>query len=335
MNCKLANIEYFLPGKIVTNADLLKENPSWHIEALVEKTGVLSRHISEDGQTALDLAYEACSKLFAAGAINKDEVGALIFCTQSPDYLLPGNASILHGKLGLSDGAWAFDINLACSGYIYGLALARSLLNTYSWDNVLLVASDTYSKYIHPKDRSVRLLFGDGAAVTLIRKAERGIIDVNIGTFGKKYDKFIIPAGGCRIPGSRETKKEITDNSGNIRTQENIFMEGFSLLSLAMAKVPENIRSILDANKLRVEDIDLFIFHQASKAILDVLAGSLQIPEEKVFSNISSIGNIVSASIPAAIKDALNEDRIRRGDKILLCGFGAGFSWGSIILEWQ
>lgn len=335
MNCFPEYIEYYLPKKVVTNEDLLKDNPSWDIGEVIKKTGVRSRHIADVSETALDLGLEACRKLFAANGIKKSEIGGLIFCTQSPDYRLPGNASVLHKELDLNDHIWAFDINLACSGYIYGLALARALLNTYNWDNVLLVTSDTYSKYIHPRDKSVRLLFGDGAAATLVNRSDKGIIDVNIGSFGKKYDKFIIPSGGCRMPASSKTKEEIADNSGNIRTQENIFMEGFSLLSLAMAKVPENIRDILGGNGLGVKDIKLFIFHQASKAILDVLAKSLEIPEEKVFTNITDIGNIVSSSIPVAVKDALNSNRIEQGDKILLCGFGAGFSWGSLILEWQ
>jgi len=334
MNCSIAALEYFLPKKIVNNRDLLIENPSWNIAEIVKKTGVDSRHIAASGETALDLGYEASKKLLNTSGINKDDIGTLIFCTQSPDHILPANANILHNKLALKDGVWAFDVNLACSGYIYGLALSKALLNTYELDNILLVTADTYSKYIHPKDKSVRMLFGDGAAATLLRRSDYGIIDVTIGTFGKKYDKFIIPAGGLRIPRSRKTEEEITDNSGNRRTQGNIFMEGFSLLSLAMAKVPENIRQILAKNNLKIEDIELFIFHQASKAVLDTLKKATEIPEEKVFNNIANIGNVVSASIPIALKDALSANKIKRGDKVLLCGFGAGFSWGSAILEW-
>lgn len=335
IKCRLANIEYYLPERIVTNSELLRENPSWDIESIVKKTGVVSRHIAADTQTALDLALEACNKLFINSGISKDDVGAVIFCTQSPDYILPSNAYVLHQRLFLKDDVFAFDINLACSGYIYGLAIARSLLNTYKMDNILLVTADTYSKYIHPKDKSVRMLFGDGAAVTLVKKAKKGIIDVKLRSFGGGYDKFIIPAGGCRNPKSRDSGEEIKDNSGNIRTQENIFMEGFSLLSLALSKVPQGIRKLLGENNLKPQDIDLFIFHQASQAILDALADSLKIPAGKVFNNIANIGNIVSASIPVAIKDALNEGIIKKGDKILLCGFGAGFSWGAAILEWD
>jgi len=335
INCRLADIEYYLPERTVTNSELLRENPSWDIESIVKKTGVVSRHIVADTQTALDLALEACDKLFYNSGINKDDVGAVIFCTQSPDYILPSNAYVLHQRLSLKDNVFAFDINLACSGYIYGLAIVQSLLNTYKMDNILLVTADTYSKYIHPKDKSVRMLFGDGAAVTLVKKAKKGIIDVKLCSFGGGYDKFMIPAGGCRTPRSRDSGEEIKDNSGNIRTQENIFMEGFSLLSLALSKVPQGIRELLGENNLKPQDIDLFIFHQASQAILDALADSLKIPAGKVFNNIANIGNIVSASIPVAIKDALNEGRIKKGDRILLCGFGAGFSWGTAVLEWD
>lgn len=334
MGCSIKYIEYYLPDKVITNGDLLKENPSWDMPEIVKKTGVESRHVSAPGETALDLGYKASKKLIDANGIDKDDIGALIFCTQSSDYILPANADILHDKLDLKDNVWAFDINLACSGYIYGLALSGALLKAYDMDNILLVTADTYSKYIHPKDKSVRTLFGDGAAATLLKRSDPGIIDVNIGTFGKRYDKFIIPAGGLRQPRNDKTAEEVTDNSGNKRTQENIFMEGFSLLSLAMAKVPENIRQILAKNDLEIADIDLFVFHQASKAVLDALVKAAGIPEQRVFNNARNVGNVVSASIPIALKDALTANRIKRGDKVLLCGFGAGFSWGSVILEW-
>jgi 3-oxoacyl-[acyl-carrier-protein] synthase-3 len=332
---KLKDIEYYLPETVLSNQDLLKENPSWDIDSIVAKSGVLSRHIADSGQTALDLAYEACKKLFAKKGISKDEIGAIVFCTQSPDHILPPNSYILHQKLNLGDDTFAFDINLACSGYIYGLDIVRSLFLTHQMNNILFITADTYSRYIHPKDKSVRMLFGDGAAVTLLEKAQKGIIDIKLGAFGKGYNKFIIPAGACRIPKSQETGKEARDRSNNVRSQENIFMEGFSLLSLVMAKVPDNIREILKTNNLTARDIKLFIFHQASKAVSDSLRKALDISEDKVFNNITNIGNTVSASIPIAIKDALNQQRIEPGDKILISGFGVGFSWGSAILEWS
>ena len=335
MNCKIAHIEYYLPEKKVTNQDLLKENPGWDIDGLLPKTGVHERRISADGETAFDLGLKACRKIFDKKIVAPEHIDAVIFCTQSPDYIMPGNAFLLHGKLDLPEHAMTFDISLACSGYVYGLAMARALLNTYPIKNLLLVTADTYSKFIYPQDRSVRLLFGDGAAATILQPSTKGILDVKTGTFGKGYDHFMIPAGGCRIPRSAKTKTIITDKSGNSRTQEHIVMEGFALVSLARGKVLTHIREILAANRLTVKDIDLFVFHQASQLVLDSLQKSLELPSEKVFNNLKNIGNTVSSSLPIALKDAQSQGRIKPGDKILLCGFGVGFSWGTALMEWS
>ena len=335
MNCKIDHIEYYLPSKVVTNQDLLSENPGWDIQGLLPKTGVEKRHIAADGETALDLAVGACRKLFDQHLVSPKEIDAVIFCTQSPDYIMPGNAFLLHGQLDLPEQAMAFDINLACSGYVYGLAMAKAFFNTYPIRKLLFVTSDTYSKYIHPQDKSVRLLFGDGAAATIMTPSESGVIDVRLGSFGKGYEHFMVQAGGCRLPKSSSTSEVIKDKSGNMRTQEHIAMEGFALVSLARGKVLSHVKDILQANRLTARDIDLFIFHQASRLVLDSLAKSLELAPEKVFSNLAYVGNTVSSSLPIALKDAVNQGRVRRGDKIVLCGFGVGFSWGSAIVEWM
>jgi 3-oxoacyl-[acyl-carrier-protein] synthase-3 len=335
MNCKIAHIEYHLPEKILTNQDLLKENPSWDIDGLLPKTGIHKRHIAADGETAFDLGVKACRKIFDQKLVSTSDIDAVIFCTQSPDYIFPGNAFLLHNQLNLSEHALAFDINLACSGYVYGLSIAKAFLNTYPIKNLLFVTADTYSKYIHPKDKSVRLLFGDGAAATILKPSTSGIIDIKLGTFGKGYEHFMIPAGGCRTPKGPQTRELITDKSGNSRTMEHIAMEGFALVSLARGKVMTHIREVLAANRLTVKDIDLFIFHQASQLVLDSVQKALEVPNEKIFNNLVNIGNTVSSSLPIALKDAWVEKRIKSGDKILLCGFGVGFSWGTALLEWS
>ena len=335
MNCKIAHIEYYLPKKTVTNQDLLKENPGWNIQGLLPKTGVLKRHIVSDGETALDLAIQACRKLFDKTQLSPQAIDAVIFCTQSPDYIMPGNAFLLHSHLELPEHALAFDFNLACSGYVYGLAMARAFFNTYPIKNLLFVTADTYSKYIHPKDKSVRLIFGDGAAATLLKPSSSGIMDVKWGTYGKGHEHFMIQAGGCRLPKNASTRAVITDKSGNSRTKEHIAMEGFALVSLAREKVLSHIKDILEVNRLKTHDVSLFIFHQASQLVLDSLQKALGLPSEKMYNNLANIGNTVSSSLPIALKDALDQKRIKAGDKIVLCGFGVGFSWGSAILEWS
>ncbi len=335
MRVKIKDIAYYLPEKIITNEDLIKDNPTWDMALIEKKTGVFKRHIANENETALDLAVNACKKLFSMHEKAKNLIDGIIFCTQSEDYLMPPNSCLLHKLLELPDEVFSLDFNLACSGYVYGLALAQGLISAGTLKNVLLVNADTYSKYISKQDRSTRTLFGDGAAVTWITASdsEEGVVDLLCATSGKDYEKFIIKAGGCRLPKSSETSIYMKDQSGNIRTLENIHMDGLGILAFVNSKVPKQIKSILEKNELTVEDIDLFIFHQASKVALDSLVSLLKINPEKTFQNLSSVGNTVSASIPIALKDALESKKIVKGNKILISGFGVGLSWGTAIID--
>ena len=334
MRIRIEQIAYYLPQRVVTNQELHEENPSWNISRIEKRTGVLKRHIAGDDETALDLSYQACEKLFIEASGLRSKVDAIICCTQSGDYVMPPNSCILHDMLDLPDDVFAFDFNLACSGFIYGLALAQGLICSGIASNILLVTADTYSKYIHQGDRSTRSLFGDGAAVTWLTGSDspQGLIDIQCSTSGKGHDKFIVPAGGCRIPKSPETSRPETDYSGNVRTAENIHMDGMGILHFARSKVPPQVRRILARNEMTIDDIDLFVFHQASKIALDSLVRSLNIPSDKAFQNLHEVGNTVSASIPIALKHAMESGKVTPGAKVVLCGFGAGLSWGTALL---
>ena len=335
MRVKIRDIAYYLPERIATNEMLHQENPSWDLERIEERAGVTQRHTAYDNETALDLAFRACKNLFSKSESAPTKIDGIIFCTQSPDYIMPPNSCILHKKLDLPDEVFAFDFNLACSGYVYGLALSQALILSGVATNILLVNADTYTKYINKQDRSARVLFGDGAAVSWITvsKSTQGIIDIQCSTSGRDYEKFMIPAGGCRMPKSWETAVPKTYDSGNVRTLENIHMDGMGILAFVNSKVPKQIRSILARNKLTIEDIDLFIFHQASKIALDSLTRLLEINPEKIYRNLHEVGNTVSASIPIALEQAIGNARVFRGDRILLSGFGVGLSWGTAIIE--
>ncbi len=335
MRVKIKDIAYYLPEHIVTNEDLHKENPDWDMGLIEERVGVMKRHVARDNETALDLSFNACKKLFSKNNDAKTQIDGIIFCTQSADYIMPPNACILHKMLDLHEDVLAFDFNLACSGYIYGLVLAQGLICSGIVKNIILVNADTYSTYINKQDRSARVLFGDGAAVSWITTSDstQGIIDVQCSTSGRNYDKFIIPAGGCRMPKSAETSFQKTNESGNVRTLENIHMDGMGILVFINSKVPKQIRSVLAHNALTIDDIDLFVFHQASKIALDSLTRLLKIKPEKEFRNLSNVGNIVSASIPIALKDALDRGIIAHGNKVVVSGFGVGLSWGTAIIE--
>jgi 3-oxoacyl-[acyl-carrier-protein] synthase III len=327
-------IAYAFPAARVTNADLKALHPGWDFERLEKRTGVLSRYVASPGETALDFAVSACEKLDARGRLAPARIDAIIFCTQTPDYLMPPNACLLHGKLNLAPGVLAFDINLACSGYIYGLQLAASLLKSGAAQRVLLATADTYTRYIHPGDRATRCLFGDGGAVSVVSEAEDvwPILDIRCGTAGKHFDKFLIPAGGMRCPRSAETARETVDPSGNVRTAEHIRMNGMGVLSFFNSTIPPVVRDTLCRNRLRIEDIGLFVFHQASQVALDSLRSALRIPPEKLALDLAEVGNLVSASIPVAFERAI-ERGAARGQKVLLCGFGVGLSWGTALIE--
>lgn len=335
MKVKINDIEFCLPEKIITNKDLNEENPDWDMKNVEIKSGVVQRHIAAEGETAFDLAAKAADQFFACGKHDKNEIDAIIFCTQSPDYIMPSNAFLLHQHLDLKEEVLAFDYNLACSGYIYGLTIARAFILSGTAQKVLLVTGDTYSKYINKKDRSARVLFGDGASVTLITESsdDEGITDVMLSTSGKHYQKFYVPAGGCRLPHTPETAIEEIDASNNIRSKNDIYMDGMGVWSFIQSTVPKQIRALLERNSLSVTDIDQYVFHQASKLTLDSLVKALRLNPEKVFVNLADTGNLVSTSVPVALKKALLAGKVKSGSTVLISGFGVGLSWGSMLLK--
>jgi len=332
MGISIKNIEYYLPENIITNEDLKIENPDWDMEKVFAKTGVYKRHISRIDETAFDLSVKACEKLFIK--IDKDIIDAIICCTQSPDYIMPSNAFLLQKHFKLSKNIFAFDFNHACTGFVYGLLIAESFINSGLAKNILLINADTYSKYINKKDRSTRVLFGDGAAATLIsRNEKKGIIDKSVITVGKEFEKFWIPAGGLRIPKDESTTKEIKENNGNVRSKNNINMDGMGVWSFINGTVPKQINDLLIKNKLTISDINMFLFHQASKMTLDSLIKKLKIPESKTYLNLLNIGNTVSASIPIALKDTIDAHKIANNQLLVIAGFGVGLSSGVILME--
>ena len=304
----ISGITYALPSNIVTNADLALEHPEWDMTRVEMRTGVLRRHIS-DGETALDLAFRAADALIEAHSEAR-MADAILFCTQTPDQVMPPNAALLHEHLGLGDGVFALDFTLACSGFVYGLALAQGLVSSGIASSILLVTADTYSRLIDPNDRGPRVLFGDGAAVTWITSGDRGLVDIALATSGTDHRAFMVPKGS-----------------------EVLRMDGLRVLGFVKSHVPGQVSELLARNGLTVDDIDLFVFHQASRLALDTLQGCLKIPGDRMYSNIERVGNTVSASIPMALLDAIDEGLVGPGSRVLLCGFGVGMSWASAILD--
>lgn len=330
MNSEINKIYYYLPEKIITNKDLEADFPEWDSEKIENKIGIKERHIADETETALDLGYKAALGLI--NEIDKSKIDFLLFCTQSPDYFLPTSACILQEKLGLNKDIGALDYNLGCSGFVYGLALAKGLIHAEIVSNVLLVTSETYNKHIHKKDKSNRTIFGDGAAATLITKSDKEkIFKFDLGTDGNGKNNLIVQNGGIRNRKLITTEK--MDNAGNIYSDDNLFMNGPEIFNFTIEMIPKTINNCLIKNDITLEEIDFVIFHQANKYMLEHLRRKLRIPSEKFYINLEKTGNTVSATIPIALKDCLDKGLIKKGSKVLLSGFGVGYSWASTIIE--
>jgi len=330
MGVKIINIEYYLPEKIITNDQLAEQFPDWSSEKIEKKVGIRERHIVKEDETALDLALIVGKKILEN--YDKDKIDFLLFCTQSPEYYLPTGACILQDKLGLGTDIGAFDYNLGCSGFIYGLGLAKSLINSNIATNILLITSETYTKHIHPKDKSNRTIFGDAAVATLVEKSEEEYIgEFVLGTDGGGYKNLIVPNGGLRNRYDPNAK-EINDGSGSVRTDNNLYMNGPEIFNFTIKAVPKVMSETLKKNNTTLNEINYVIFHQANKYMNEYLRRKIGIPEEKYYLNLLHTGNTVSATIPIAIKDSLNNKLIKKGNKVLLVGFGVGYSWGGTII---
>ena len=325
-------IEYALPDKVLNNEELAKLYVNWSAEKIKKKTGIVSRHITTANETAADLGIAAATKLIACNVVPKEDIDFLLCVTQSPDYKLPTTACIIQDKLGLKKSVGAFDINLGCSGFIYGLAVAKSLVESGIANNVMLITAETYSKHINPLDKSTRTIFGDGAAATLIGHGGMEICGFDLGTDGSGKDFLIIPSGGARNKCTPETavEKEI---DGNVRSEDNLFMSGGDVFEFTIREVPSSVKRIIKKENLKKDTVDLFIFHQANEFMLSFLEKLLKLDKQKCYTNFADIGNTVCASIPIAFKRAMNEGVIKSNQTILLCGFGVGLSWGSTVIR--
>lgn len=331
MGCRITRIEYYLPEKVLTNEELEKASGRWSAAKIEKKVGIRERHVTREDETALDLAYEASIKVLQG--YDKNKIDFLLLCTQSPDYIMPASACVLQDKLGLPTNVGALDINMGCSGYLYGLALAKSLINSGTAESVLLIVSDTLCKFVHEKDFSNMTILGDGAAAAILEKNDKEFIfEFVLGTDGKGWDKIIIPYGGMRHrydPGA----KPIEDESGNLRTPNNFYMNGTDVFNFTIEAVPKVVADVLKKNQLEMDAIDYFVFHQANQYMIEYLRKKIKIPREKFFADMLHTGNTSSVSIPIALKESLDQGMIKEGDRVLLCGFGVGYSWGATIIK--
>ena len=304
-------ITYYLPETILSNDELAQMYPEWTAEKIFAKTGISSRHVVKENESVLDLAEKAAIRLFDVECINRDDVDYLLLCTQSSEYKLPSTACLLHERLGLRKNVGALTFDHGCSGFIYGLSLAKGLIAGGMAKKVLLVMAETYTKYIAAEDKSTRTIFGDGAAATLIDEEIAAKIGAfSFGTDGSGAEKLIVHDG-------------------------KLFMDGPEIFNFTLDVVPKTMDTVLSKNNLTRDDIDLYVFHQANKFMLDTIRKVNGLPRDKFYVNIETTGNTVSCTIPIALKQLEESGRLQSGMKVMLMGFGVGLSWGATIVEFS
>ena len=323
------SISYYLPKRILTNDYLEKQFGD--ISQLAKTVGVTKRHHAEQNETSSDLAVKAGMKLFKESSINPDDIDFLIFCTQGPDYFMPSTSCIIQDRLNIPTTSGAFGIDLGCSGYVYGLAIANSFVDSGLAKNVLLLTSDTVSKYIHPCDKNL-ILFGDASSATLI--ASEGIAkigDFARGTDGKGFDQLIIKNGGFR--NHAFTGKEYIDEDGETHRDDWFYMNGEAVFNFTVERIPLLIKECLDKNRLEKEDIDYYVFHQANKFMLNTLRKLNKISKDSFFVELDDTGNTTSSSVPIGLKKCIDRGIIHQDMNVMVSGFGVGLSWAATILK--
>jgi len=324
-------ISYYLPETVLSNEEIKREFPEWSIDKISSKTGIYERRIAGPRETVGDMAVSASLKLFEEHAIDPATIDFLMLCTQSPDYFLPTTACIVQDRLGLSKEIGAFDFNLGCSGYVYGLSMARALIVSGTARNVLLVTSETYSKIINPKDKANRTIFGDAATASLI--SETGFAEIGnftFGTDGSGWEQLIIRNGAGRNRYEKGTDVYAEDVFQ--KNDDNLFMNGNAIFKFTATIVPELVEKTLAANNLGPDQIGTYIFHQANQYMLSYIRKKMDIPEEKFFLFMAKTGNTVSSTIPIALYEFM-QTRNKQTSTVLLAGFGVGLSWGGTVLK--
>lgn len=332
MRAYIKGISYYLPAQVLTNEELIKDFPEWSVEKVAAKIGIKKRHVVSEDECASDIAVKAAEKLIEEYNIDKLSIDFVLLCTQSPDYFLPTTACLIQERLKLPTSIGALDFNLGCSGFVYGLSLAKGLVYGGIAKNVLLITAETYSKHLHPKDKGNRTIFGDAASATLISTdgfAE--IMNFSLGTDGRGAENLMVKSGALRYPAKQNDL--VFDESNNPVSSDYLYMDGSEIFNFTLESVPLLVEDTLQKNQLTQNEINMFVFHQANKYLLNFLRKKLKIPEDLFYYFLENVGNTVSSTIPIALKEAQNENRL--SDFVLIAGFGVGYSWAGTVLKYN
>lgn len=328
---RIRQVEKYLPTGVLTNLEISKQFPEWGVDRISEKTGIEARHIAAKEEYSSSLGVAAAQNLLSSVELDVSEFDYLIAVSQTPDFILPGIASLIHGELQMDRSAGAIDVNLGCSGYVYALGLAKGLIETGQAKNILLVTSDTYSKLLNPEDKSVRTIFGDGATATWISTGgdQDSIAGFSYGTDGSGAQHLIVPNGGMR-PGDGLSSKASAAARNFSPSQFDLFMNGPEIFNFTLREVGRTLEDVLEKSNLSLDVVDYVVFHQANAFMLKHLISKLGIAPQKAPILMKDWGNTVSGTIPMALTELYQRGEVGPGARLVLLGFGVGLSWAGV-----
>ena len=306
------------------------------VKAIKNATGVNRVHVAAENETASDECFEAAQLLFEKEGIDRASIDGLIFVSQTFDHIAPATSIILQGRLGLSQDTVCFDTSFGCSGYINGVFQAATLISSGACKNVLLLAGDTTTKMVNKRDRTHRMVFGDCGSATLLIRCEGKQISAHICSNGDEYKTVMVPAGGYRMPSTEETRKEFADEVGNIRSLENLNMDGDKVFNFIVHCGQDSIRTMLDYKQWDKDEVDFYALHQATKFTLSYLRKRLTISPEKAPINIMNFGNTGPTTVPLVLTDFCHKDSgidTSKFHKVIMSAYGVGLSWGTIACD--
>ena len=326
MNAKITATAHYLPKRVLTNAEL-EEMVDTSDEWIRSRTGISERRIVAENEASSDMATEVAKALLKKRGISGNDVDVIIIATVTPDHFTPSTAALVQMNIEAKN-AWGFDLNAACTGYLYALETGNKLVSSGAYNNVMVIGVDAMSSILDFTDRDTCVLFGDGAGGSILEPTnnEAGILDSILHMDGSGGKSLIVPGGGSRLPPTIETVK---------RRKHYIRQDGKTIFKFAVKGMADVAERILINNRMSGDDIDLFIPHQANKRIIDATSDRCGVNKDKVLINIDRVGNTTAGTIPIGMSEAVNDGRIKDGDFILLAAFGAGFTWGSILIKWE
>lgn len=322
-----------VPHHVINNYKYTEFFPEEQVKEVVDKVGVFERRFADEKTCSSDLCYAAAEKLFSDNDVNRDEIDLLIFISQTPDYRMPATSITLQHRLGLSNSCIAFDINLGCSAFMYGLSVAFGMMHTGNIRKALILDGETRSKVYSPRDRRSAFIFGDGGVAALIECDDKfGTSYFSLNSDGSRADLIMIPAGGYRKMSSAETVVEkVIDEYGNMRSEEQGYMNGADVFNFVIREIPRDIKKTLAYAGMSADSFDYIVFHQANNFINSFIAKKMKLDTAKIPSTIAKYGNTSSVSVPLTIVSEL-KDRLNGSKNLLLSAFGVGMTWATGIV---